>query len=774
MAVKYFYIGSHGPFFYEDTDPIDDPDSNFPGGTTQDALTGDGIANIGGLSTEGTVSAGVFKILDTGGDHTLRIKPNEDLSADRVLNIIVTDGDKTITLTGNPTLNDWFDQAVKAASSPTFANPRVTTIELGHASDTTLKRDESGVVSIEDDVIILVSKLISTSNALGASLVGIEDSMALFSATDVEAALEEVMDMITIVTTTADSLTETVSQGITGNVAGTQTINDGNELDIAEVSGGPNPNFVIDFDFSGIVSGHEPNLIELHYAYSGSHTISIQMWNYTGTPQWDVIDNTTITNTGGVLTFESIVITGTITDYVSGGAVQVRFSHDQNGVVTDVFTIDYLAIKDDHGIGSGITDHGALSGLGDDDHTQYIKDVEFTQNSGILVGTSAGAFQEEAGGTLRTSLGLAIGTNVLAYKTDEELINSLSGDASAAFNWNDQLLTSIKGVAINSGVITDDTYENPLSIFLRTITTINLACSHPAITAYCYPTVEAGATQSNYAAGTLYEVLRNYYEADTDDDGTLNQLFGFRIGFGHLDTNPGADPQTVDIYGCYLKPYYKTGDITNLYSLYLASAVTGGTVVNEWGIYQADDADNYLGGNLKSNKDIEGVNVIGSTALKGGKLVLNGAGTTPSENSVYGLGKSIISINASGGTDKARCTITLKATGNGTRNYFYAKFIIRVGYLDESTFSRLASLYQVICAQFDDGAANEHYFNVIELCAAGPTGGWTKPGVGNITHLSSDATSFIFDIENAGASDVDVDYQLVESHNVSDYALTEV
>ena len=51
-------------------------------------------------------------------------------------------------------------------------------------------------------------------------------------------------------------------------------------------------------------------------------------------------------------------------------------------------------------------DHGALLGLADDDHPQYIKDSEFTQDSGILVGTGAGTFQEETGATLRTSIGV--------------------------------------------------------------------------------------------------------------------------------------------------------------------------------------------------------------------------------------------------------------------------------------------------------------------------------------------------------------------------------
>ncbi len=59
-------------------------------------------------------------LLDTGGDHDLIIKPGTDLGADRILTITTGDAARTITLSGNPTLGDWFDQSVKQASSPTF------------------------------------------------------------------------------------------------------------------------------------------------------------------------------------------------------------------------------------------------------------------------------------------------------------------------------------------------------------------------------------------------------------------------------------------------------------------------------------------------------------------------------------------------------------------------------------------------------------------------------------------------------------------------------
>ncbi len=68
----------------------------------------------------------------------------------------------------------------------------------------------------------------------------------------------------------------------------------------------------------------------------------------------------------------------------------------------------------------------------------FIRQDEFTQNSGVLVGTGAGTFQEETGNTLRTSLGLAIGTDVQAWDADLDTLATMQAGASAAL----QLLTA--------------------------------------------------------------------------------------------------------------------------------------------------------------------------------------------------------------------------------------------------------------------------------------------------------------------------------------------
>ncbi len=70
-------------------------------------------------------------VLDTNASHDLVITPGSDLSADRILTITTGDAARTLTLSGNPTLDDWFDQALKKASNPVFAGKGI------RAGDTT-------------------------------------------------------------------------------------------------------------------------------------------------------------------------------------------------------------------------------------------------------------------------------------------------------------------------------------------------------------------------------------------------------------------------------------------------------------------------------------------------------------------------------------------------------------------------------------------------------------------------------------------------------------
>ncbi len=89
-----------------------------------------------------TFANGGLHILDTNASHDLIITPGSDLTADRVLTLTTGDAARTITLSGNPTLADWFDQAVKTASQPTFAGALFT-------DDVTLPKTSGKGIKVE-------------------------------------------------------------------------------------------------------------------------------------------------------------------------------------------------------------------------------------------------------------------------------------------------------------------------------------------------------------------------------------------------------------------------------------------------------------------------------------------------------------------------------------------------------------------------------------------------------------------------------------------------
>jgi hypothetical protein len=75
-------------------------------------------------------------------------------------------------------------------------------------------------------------------------------------------------------------------------------------------------------------------------------------------------------------------------------AADLEYDNSVSGLAADDMqeAIDELAAE-------AITDHGALTGLADDDHTQYIKDSEFGAKGRILIGTGSGTFDDLVVGT---------------------------------------------------------------------------------------------------------------------------------------------------------------------------------------------------------------------------------------------------------------------------------------------------------------------------------------------------------------------------------------
>lgn len=76
--------------------------------------------NVNSVASPNFIGIGLFDFTD---ENYLRlISDIGSLGAsDRILEINVNDANRTLTITGNPTIADWFDQSVKTGASPTFA-----------------------------------------------------------------------------------------------------------------------------------------------------------------------------------------------------------------------------------------------------------------------------------------------------------------------------------------------------------------------------------------------------------------------------------------------------------------------------------------------------------------------------------------------------------------------------------------------------------------------------------------------------------------------------
>lgn len=69
-----------------------------------------------------TLANNGLRVLDTNASHYLQITPGSDLSANRIFTLVTGDAARTLTMTGDATVN----QNVSSTGSPTFADPVVS------------------------------------------------------------------------------------------------------------------------------------------------------------------------------------------------------------------------------------------------------------------------------------------------------------------------------------------------------------------------------------------------------------------------------------------------------------------------------------------------------------------------------------------------------------------------------------------------------------------------------------------------------------------------
>ncbi len=111
MAEKKIYIGSAGPYLYDDADPIDDPDGDFSG-KLYGGLTTNGDISCTGLNVDS------IKLNDLNASNILSIIWNEDDTSDRILNLLLSDADRSLTISGDSEI----DQSVATTGTPTFVD----------------------------------------------------------------------------------------------------------------------------------------------------------------------------------------------------------------------------------------------------------------------------------------------------------------------------------------------------------------------------------------------------------------------------------------------------------------------------------------------------------------------------------------------------------------------------------------------------------------------------------------------------------------------------
>jgi hypothetical protein len=147
-----------GEFVFVQVDNISSPAGvwDYHGLLPKDSNWGTGILNA--INTTASFASGKFLTLvqigDTDASHYMQISCGSNLTADRLLTITPGDVARTITLTGNPTLADWFDQPVKQAAIPAFAGLISPALTGGSGTTQALTlKSTSGVGTTGADII---------------------------------------------------------------------------------------------------------------------------------------------------------------------------------------------------------------------------------------------------------------------------------------------------------------------------------------------------------------------------------------------------------------------------------------------------------------------------------------------------------------------------------------------------------------------------------------------------------------------------------------------
>ncbi len=192
---------------------------------------------------------------------------------------------------------------------------------------------------------------------------------------------ETIDEKIASVTYNATSISTVYGNLDDGNLASVQTIN-GNFYNVSEVGGGNS--LLIEINFTN-VNTFSTMLFRTQYLGGLGHEIIIESWNYNAN-DWEnhgeITDQSTMT--------EFVVDILDASGHTSGGLVQLRFRHEQNGNPSHDFRIDYVALQEGFTSITG-AEHDSLLGRESSDNHPWALPRDGTKNmTGDLNFTSGG------------------------------------------------------------------------------------------------------------------------------------------------------------------------------------------------------------------------------------------------------------------------------------------------------------------------------------------------------------------------------------------------
>jgi len=152
------------PIILGDIQGLDPDDGNFivGDGSNWVAESGNTARTSLGLGTGNSPNFDNVGLYDSVNEHYLvlaAVGGSAGVASNKFLNINLDGSHRTLTFSGNPTLDNWFDQSVKQAASPTFASGvTVGTLTFADGSIT----DSGGTINFGDEDITTSGRIIST------------------------------------------------------------------------------------------------------------------------------------------------------------------------------------------------------------------------------------------------------------------------------------------------------------------------------------------------------------------------------------------------------------------------------------------------------------------------------------------------------------------------------------------------------------------------------------------------------------------------------------